>query len=69
MSEVEKTKKLCIITIILAFLIVVLETMFLYGTLKTTVEVVRENESLKGKIEYQKSVIMDLEEYLRGNLE
>jgi hypothetical protein len=24
---------------------------------------------LKGKIEYQKSVIMDLEEYLRGNLE
>ena len=67
MSENEKTKKLCIITIVLAFLIVVLETMFLYGTLKTTVEVSRENESLKGKIEYQKSVIMDLEEYLRGN--
>ena len=67
MSEQEKTKKLCIITIVLAFIIVVLETMFLYGTLKTTVELSRENESLKGKIEYQKSVIMDLEEYLRGN--
>jgi len=65
MSEVEKTKKICIVTIVLAFIIVVIETMFLYGTLKTTAELVRENESLRGKIEYQKSVIMDLEEYLK----
>ena len=53
-------------------LLIVLTIFITLCTYKYEVEVmslIKENEKLKGKIEYQQSVIMDLEENLRGNLE
>lgn len=67
MSETEKTKKL-FYALLLLLVSTIIITLCAYKQEIELISLQKENESLKGKIEYQKSVIMDLEENLRGNL-
>ena len=64
MNEIEKTKQLLSLIAALMTAIMVMALAFIYDTFKSTAGIVRENEQLRNKIEYQESVIMDLEEYL-----
>lgn len=69
MNEIEKTKQLLSLIAALMTAIMVIAIVFIYDTYKSTAEIVRENEKLQRKIEYQQSVIADMEENLRRNLE
>ena len=65
MNEIEKTKQLLSLIAALMTAIMVMAIIFIYDTYKSTAEIVRDNEKLQKKVEYQESVIMDLEEDLR----
>ena len=65
MNEIEKTKQLLTLIAALMTAIMVMALVFIYDTFQSTAGIVRENEQLRKKIEYQESVIMDLEENLQ----
>lgn len=69
MSENEKTKRFFIITIIVAILIIAMETVTTIEALKENSELTEQKKDLEMQVQYQKSVIMDLEEDLRKGVE
>lgn len=66
MNDLRKTNLIQKIIIVLALISTVIITLCCYKQELEIARLVKENESLKGLVEYQKSAIADLEENLKN---